>query len=77
MFIGLFSALFVGAAVGALAERLGLTRNGYVVSIAIAVGGAIILTFSQVILGFGLGFGRGMTAAVGAGAALFLASMRR
>lgn len=73
----IFSSLLVGAAVGALAERLGLVRNGYVLSIIIGVGGAMVLSFGQYVLGFHLGFGRGMTAALGAGAALFIANMRR
>ena len=77
MFYGLFSALLVGGGVGALAERLGLVRNGYVVSIALGVGGAMLLSFAQTILGISLGFGRGVTAAIGAGALLFLAKMRR
>ena len=52
----IFSSLLVGAAVGALAERLGLVRNGYVLSIIIGVGGAMVLSFGQYVLGFHLGF---------------------
>ncbi|MEM7547431.1 MAG: hypothetical protein AAF367_18025 [Pseudomonadota bacterium] len=77
MFYGLFSAVFLGGAVGALSERFGFTRNGYVVSIAIAIGGAMILWFVQFLLGLNLGLGRGMTSIVGSVGLLFLSSMRR
>jgi hypothetical protein len=77
MFYGMFSALILGAATGAFAEYFRFTRNGYFVSIVIAVGGAVILWFAQGLLGIGLGFGRAGTSIIGGVAALFLASMRR
>ena len=77
MFYAMFSAVFLGGAVGAFAEYFGFARNGYVVSVAVAVGGAVILVFAQSILGVGLGVGRAGTSLIGAGGAPFLASMRR
>ena len=77
MFYGMFSALILGAATGAFAEYFRFTRNGYFVTVIIAVGGAIILVFLQTILGLNFGLGRAGAAIVGAGGALFLASMRR
>ena len=43
----MFGAIIVGALTGYISERLGLTRNGIVISIALGVGGAIILWFAQ------------------------------
>lgn len=77
MFYGLFSAVFLGGLIGILSERFGFTRNGYVISVAIAIGGAILLWFIQFILGLNLGLSRGMTSLVGSVGLLFLSSMRR
>ena len=73
LFFGMLTALILGAATGAFSEYFRFTRNGYVVSIAIAVGGAVILFFAQKVLGLGLGFERAGTAIIGAVAALFIA----
>ena len=77
MVYGIFSALFIGGLIGVLTEKLGLTRNGYIVSVALGIGGAMILTFGQLLLGFNFGFSRAVTSAIGAGGLLFIASMRR
>lgn len=77
MFFALFQALFLGGAVGAFAEYFRFTRNGYVISIIIAIGGAIAFWFVMTMLGLNLGLGRAGVALVGAAGALFLASMRR
>lgn len=77
MFQAMFAALILGAATGAFAEYFRFTRNGYVVSVMIAVGGAVILVFAQSLLGVGLGLGRAGTAVIGAAGALLLATMRR
>lgn len=77
MFYGIFSALFVGGIVGVLAEKFGFARNGYIVSAALGIGGAMILTLGPFLLGFNLGYSRGVTSAVGAVALLVLASRRR
>ncbi|MEM7522521.1 MAG: hypothetical protein AAF360_01930 [Pseudomonadota bacterium] len=73
----LFGAVFVGGLTGYLSERLGFTRNGFIVSIALGVGGAVSLWFIQAFIGIGLGLGRALTSVVGAAGLLFLASMRR
>ncbi len=77
MVYGIFSALFIGGLIGVLSEKLGLTRNGYIVSAALGIGGAMILVFGQLLFGFSLGFGRALTSAIGASAMLLIASMRR
>lgn len=73
----MIGAIIIGALTGYMAERLGLTRNGVIVSVALGVGGAIILWFAQGFMGVGLGFGRAMTSFVGAAGLLFINSMRR
>lgn len=70
-------AMILGGVTGVLAERFGLVRNGYVVSVALGVGGAMMLWFAQAALGIGLGLGRAGTAVAGAALLLFLASLRR
>ena len=73
MICGIFGAVLVGAIVGYASERMGFTRNGYIVSCALGVGGAVILLFAQYMFGFSLGFNRGLTSVIGAVAVLFLA----
>lgn len=73
-FIGV---LIIGAAVGALAERFGLVRNGYVVSIALALGGAVLLWFIQGVIGLRLGYGQFATSVIGGAGMLLLAKLTR
>lgn len=73
----MFGAIIIGALTGYGSERLNLTRNGVIVSVALGVGGAIILWFAQGFIGVGLGLGRAMTSFVGAAGLLFINSMRR
>lgn len=70
-------AIILGGATGYVAERMGLARNGYVVSIVLGVGGAVVFWFAQAFFGLGLGFGRALTAIIGAAAMLALAGLRR
>lgn len=77
MAYAMFSALILGAAVGAFAEYFRFTRNGYVVSVALGVGGAVIFWFAQGLLGIGFGFGRAGVSILGAAAMLLFASFRR
>ena len=74
-----FGAVIIGTLIGYLAEKFNFTRNGVIVSIALAVGGAMILTFSQSFLGIGLGLGLGRpaTSAIGAVALLAINAFRR
>ncbi len=73
----MIGAIIIGALTGYMAERLSLTRNGVIVSVALGVGGAIILWFAQGFIGIGFGLGRAMTSFVGAAGLLFINSMRR
>lgn len=75
--IGIFVAIFVGGVVGWLAERFRLSFLGYPVAVGLGVGGAVLLLFAQMIFGVHLGFGRGLTAAIGAAALIFIANQRR
>lgn len=72
-----FGAVIIGTLIGYLAEKFNFTRNGVIVSIALAVGGAMILTFSQSFLGIGLGLGWPATSATGAVALLAINAFRR
>ncbi|MEM8751682.1 MAG: GlsB/YeaQ/YmgE family stress response membrane protein [Pseudomonadota bacterium] len=73
----MIAAVILGGATGYVAERLGLARNGYVVSVVLGIGGAVVLWFAQAFFGVGLGLGRALTSIVGAAAVLILAGMRR
>ncbi len=73
----IFVAVLLGGLTGFLAERFGLVRNGYVVSVTLGVGGATLAWFLQYALGVGFGLGRAMTSILGAAAMLLVAAMRR
>ncbi|MEX2519409.1 MAG: hypothetical protein WD969_08780 [Paracoccaceae bacterium] len=73
----IFVAFLMGGLTGFLAERFGLVRNGYIVSIVLGVGGAMFAWFAQYFLGLGFGVGRAMTSILGAALMLLLAAMRR
>jgi hypothetical protein len=57
----LMGTVLIAAAVGALSEKSGFTRNGYLQSIIICIGGAFLFFFAQIMMrrmfGFGLAFG--------------------
>lgn len=55
MHMTLFGTLLIAAIVGYVSERSGFTRNGYVPSILICIGGAFCLYLLRVM--FGIGFG--------------------
>ncbi|WP_420586249.1 hypothetical protein [Ruegeria sp.] len=61
MYMTLFGTVIIAAAVGALSEKSGFTRNGYLPSIIICVGGAFLFFFAQILFrrmfGFNLIFG--------------------
>ncbi|MEM7269385.1 MAG: hypothetical protein AAF401_09040 [Pseudomonadota bacterium] len=77
MIFAFFGALVLGAATGAASERFGFTRNGYIISMALGIGGAMLLWFAQALLGLSLGLSRPLTSIVGAAALLFLNNVRR
>ncbi len=55
MFLVLFGTVVIAGIVGYTAERTGWTHNGYLQSIIICVGGALLFYFVRIM--FGLGFG--------------------
>ena len=54
MFPTLIGTVIIAAIVGYLSERSGFTRNGYLQSVIICIGGAFLMYF--VTLMFGIGF---------------------
>lgn len=66
-----FGSLFIAGIVAALTERHGLTRNGLIPSLVIALGGVMLVFMIRVM--FGIGFASpGLNAIAGALGALLL-----
>ena len=55
MFLQLFGTVVIAGIVGYVSEKSGFTRNGYLPSIIICVGGAFLFYFVRLM--FGIGFG--------------------
>ncbi|MEC9197069.1 hypothetical protein [Donghicola tyrosinivorans] len=55
MFPVLIGTVVIAGIVGYVAEKTGFTRNGYIPSIIICVGGAFLFYFLRIM--FGIGFG--------------------
>lgn len=55
MFATIMGTVVIAGIVGYLAEKSGFTRNGYLQSIIICVGGAFLFYFVRLM--FGIGFG--------------------
>ncbi len=77
MYLTLIGTILIAAAVGGLSERSGFTRNGYLPSIIICVGGAFLFFFAQMMLrrmfGFGISLGSpGLNAIVSSIGALII-----
>lgn len=71
MFLTLFGTMVIAGIVGYSAERSGFTRNGYVPSIIICLGGAVLFYFVRVM--FGIGFASpGLNAVVPSAGALII-----
>jgi uncharacterized membrane protein YeaQ/YmgE (transglycosylase-associated protein family) len=71
MFVTLMGTVVIAGIVGYLAEKSGFTRNGYLQSIIICVGGAFLFYFVRVM--FGIGFGSaGVNAIVSSVGALII-----
>ncbi len=66
-----FGSLMIAAVVAVLFERWGLTHNGYVRSILIALGAVIVLFFLRSLFHLRIG-SPGLDAIIGASAALIL-----
>jgi len=70
-FFAFFGSLMIGGAIGVLFERWGITHNGILPSVLIALGAVILLFMVRVM--FHLSFGSpGLDAIIGAAAALVL-----
>ena len=71
MFMILMGTVIIAGIVGYLSEATGFTRNGYVQSIIICVGGAFIFHFFRIM--FGIGFGSpGLNAVISSIGALII-----
>lgn len=53
MFLTLFGTVVIAGITGYAAERSGFTRNGYLSSIIICIGGAFLFYFVRLMFGFG------------------------
>lgn len=74
-FFAFFGSLMIGGTMGVLFERWGITRNGIIPSVIIALGAVILLFMIRVM--FRLSFGSpGLDAIIGASAALVLIPVR-
>lgn len=74
--ISWLKAMVIGAAVGWLADKLNISRNGLVASVLLGLGGAVAMRLVTAILGIGFG-GAFLNAAIGAAAALMLARLQQ
>lgn len=71
MFLTLFGTVVIAGIIGYASERSGWTRNGYIQSIIICVGGAFLFFFVRIM--FGVGFGSaGMNAIISSIGALII-----
>lgn len=74
-FFAFFGSLMIGGIMGVLFEKWGITRNGVIPSILLALGAVIVLFMIRVM--FHLSFGSpGIDAIIGASAALVLLPVR-
>ncbi|MEP3332468.1 hypothetical protein [Sedimentitalea sp.] len=55
MFPTLIGTVVIAGIVGYVSEKTGFTRNGYLQSIIICVGGAFLFYFIRLMFGFGFG----------------------
>ncbi len=55
MFLQLFGTVVIAGIVGYVSEKSGFTRNGYLPSIIICVGGAFLFYFVRIMFGFKFG----------------------
>jgi len=70
-FFAFFGSLMIGGIMGFLFEKWGITHNGIVPSILIALGAVVVMFMARVM--FGISFGSpGLNAIIGASAALIL-----
>ncbi len=71
MFLTLMGTMVIAGIVGYASERSGFTHNGYIQSIIICLGGAILFYFVRLM--FGIGFGSaGLNAIISSAGALII-----
>jgi uncharacterized membrane protein YeaQ/YmgE (transglycosylase-associated protein family) len=71
MFLTMFGTVVIAGIIGYASEKTGWTRNGYIQSIIICVGGAVSFYFVRIM--FGIGFSSaGMNAIVSSIGALII-----
>lgn len=71
MYLTLMGTLIIAGIVGYAAEKSGFTQNGYIQSIIICLGGAILFYFARLM--FGIGFGSpGLNAILSSAGALII-----
>ncbi|CAD0186421.1 hypothetical protein RUESEDTHA_03329 [Ruegeria sp. THAF57] len=71
MFMILMGTVVIAGIVGYLSEKTGFTRNGYVPSIIICIGGAFLFYFIRIM--FGISFGApGLNAVISSIGALII-----
>lgn len=75
MFMVLMGTVVIAGIVGYISEKTGFTRNGYLPSIIICVGGAFLFYFVRIMFGFGFG-SPGMNAIVSSVGALIVVPTR-
>ncbi|MFY9210196.1 MAG: hypothetical protein WAO69_03625 [Aestuariivita sp.] len=71
MFLTLMGTVVIAGIIGYASEKTGWTRNGYVQSIIICVGGAFLFYFVRIMFGFGFS-SAGMNAIVSSIGALII-----
>lgn len=75
MYVTLMGTLVIAGIVGYASERSRLTRNGYLASMIICLGGAMLFYFVRAM--FGIGFGSaGLNAIVSSAGALIVVPTR-
>ncbi len=71
MLISFFGSIFMGGIIGYASEKMGITRNGYLPSIIICIGGVVL--FYMIRIMFGVSFGsHGVNALVSSAGALLI-----
>ena len=71
MFIALPGTIFIAIIIGYFSEKTGFTRNGYLISIIVCVGGAVVFFWIRAL--FGLSFGsHGVNAIISSVGALII-----
>jgi uncharacterized membrane protein YeaQ/YmgE (transglycosylase-associated protein family) len=71
MFLHLFGTVVIAGIIGYASEKTGWTRNGYLQSIMICIGGAFLFYFVRIMFGFGFS-SAGMNAIVSSIGALII-----